>query len=1083
MEQQPGERGGFDGGAMVLTTARSTAGGIADYLAAELRRRAAEARVHSALIVGNQRAVQAFTDHENGGGLLVGTKGLWQGVDVADANRLRLVWINKLPFAPFAAPIIEARREAVKVRAELAGAEDPDAVATEMYYLPLAALQLRQAVGRLIRSERHRGIIVISDRKLAGVTALRRAYRQTFLGSLDSGLLRPDPDTGESTGGNVTTMAEGWRRIWAFFARHGLLSPDRAAELSTDEALEAHTLLPQTRRIRSLALTPGLVDELRAAGRLTDEVAARAAQVAGLLHLSDDPAELKASQLAVIRAVAEGRNVLGLLPTGFGKSFCFQLPALVLPGVTIVVSPLVALMHDQALELNRSIGGAVRALVAPLRESSSRAGKTEVADQLLGRADHGIRLVYISPERLCQRRFRELVRAAVAAGRIKRIALDEAHTFVQWGDDFRPSFRRVEQFLAELRAEFGLPVTALTATANRAVHAGLREGVFGLSADLSTSGDGEELITVRENPIRPELAIFRRSLAAVGPALAAGLAEEVLDSLDDHAIFYCLTVKEVVRLHAHLREYIGSTGVRVLRFHGRLTEAEKSAVMTEFREASRKGEEGFAPLVVIATSAFGLGINRPDIRTVFCVSPPTDLAALYQQLGRAGRDGAGKAIVGAADPDDDGVPGTPAHNGQRSANTGLALLTGRGLRTVTFMTGQDLPGSLLHRMAQAVLSCAGVLDPAWAAERLIGEDLAAGRLSSQEAGQRRTLDAYTAGVVRAFAVLAGIGAVTDLGDFPPLATVKAGELLSRDNPNDDPAAAVERAVTIAVLALPSRTRGRQQLQRARLDVAKADTLLAATVPGFRDLAADPPATWQLLADLHDRGQLDVSAAPSRKLVTGVEVHAAIVPTGFAAAMSGKAARTAAEITLLQDFFADCGTCANCKFADYFGVDVPDACCTTAANRCSACWDFRADWPVTDTLPPVASAFLIDRPRPTGWRVDAAAKARRLDEQVRMLLWAVDRGLSARDVQLALRGQDTWFYARARRWVRLPTAVVTSRFFGANPSVTLPQVENALARLAADGHAVAAGRRWRDVGNVVREQRRLARQAVAAGAAP
>ena len=1080
VEQQPGERGGFDGGAMVLTTARSTAGGIADYLAAELRRRADETRVHSALIVGNQRAVRAFTDRENGGGLLVGTKGLWQGVDVADTSRLRLVWINKLPFAPFAAPVVEARREAVKVRAELAGAEDPDAVATETYYLPLATLQLRQAVGRLIRSERHRGVIVISDRKLAGATALRRAYRQTFLGSLDAGLLRQDPDTGEPAGGNVTTMADGWRRIWAFFARHGLLDPQRAAELSTDEALEAHTLLPQTRRIRSLALTPAQVDELRAIGGLADEVAERAAQVAGLLHLSDDPAELKASQLTVIRAVAEGRNVLGLLPTGFGKSFCFQLPALVLPGVTIVVSPLVALMHDQALELNRSIGGAVRALVAPLRESSSRAGKTEVADQLLGRADHGIRLVYVSPERLCQRRFRELVRAAVAVGRVQRIALDEAHTFVQWGDDFRPSFRRVEQFLAELRAEFGLPVTALTATANRAVHAGLREGVFGLSAD-PPDGDGEELVTVRENPIRPELAVFRRSLAAAGPAIVAGLAEEVLDSLDDHAIFYCLTVKEVVRLHAHLREYLGDAGVRVLRFHGRLTEAEKSAVMTEFREAPRKGEEGFAPLVVIATSAFGLGINRPDIRTVFCVSPPTDLAALYQQLGRAGRDAAGKAIVGAADPDADAAPSTPLDAGQRPANTGLALLTRRGLRTVMFMTGQDLPGPLLHRMAQAVLSCGGLLDPARVAGQLIGEDLAVGRLTPQEAGQRRTLDTYMAGVVRAFAALAGVGAVTDLGDFPPLAAVKAGELLGRDGPDDDRSAAVEHAVVAALLALPARSDDRR-LQRAGLDVAKTDAWLAATVPGFRDLAGDPPATWQLLADLHDRGQLDVSAAPSRKLVTGVEVHDSAVPAGFTAAVSGKAARAAAEIALLRDFFADRGTCANRKFADYFGADVPDACCTTAANRCSACWDFRADWPTTDTQPTAGAALLIDRPRPAGWRVDAAAKARRLDEQVRMLLWAVDRGLSARDVQLALRGQDTWFYARARRWVRLPTAVVTSRFFGANPSVTLPQVEDALARLAADGRAVAAGRRWRDADNVAREQRRLARQAAAAGAA-
>ena len=103
--------------------------------------------------------------------------------------------------------------------------------------------------------------------------------------------------------------------------------------------------------------------------------------------------------------------MLGLLPTGFGKSFCFQLPALTLPGVTIVVSPLVALMHDQALELNRSYR---RSGAGPGRPATGiqlqPAGKTEVADQLLGRADHGIRLIYISPERLCQARFREVVR-------------------------------------------------------------------------------------------------------------------------------------------------------------------------------------------------------------------------------------------------------------------------------------------------------------------------------------------------------------------------------------------------------------------------------------------------------------------------------------------------------------------------------------------------------------------------------------------------------------------------------------------------------------------------------------------------
>ena len=1079
-EQAPGQRGGFDGGAMVLTTARSATGGIADYLTTELSRRGDPTHLHSALITGNQRAVQAFTDQESGGGFLVGTRGLWQGVDVADHRRLRLVWINKLPFAPFAAPIIEARREAVKLRAELSGAEDPDAVATETYYLPLAALQLQQAVGRLIRSERHRGVIVISDRKLAGFTALRRAYRATFLGSLDPGLLRPDPDIGEPSGGNVVTMAEGWRRIWAFYARHRMLDAQRASELSTDEALEAHTLLPQTRRIRGLALTDNELEELRAAGRLTGEVCARATQVAGLLRLSDDPAELKPGQLAAISAVAEGRNVLGLLPTGFGKSFCFQLPALVLPGVTIVVSPLVALMHDQALELNRSIGGAVRALVAPLRESSSRAGKTEVADQMLGRADHGIRLVYVSPERLCQRRFRELVRDGVAAGIVRRIALDEAHTFVQWGDDFRPSFRRVERFISELRAEFGLPVTALTATANQAVHAGLREGVFGLTADKPVDGDGDGLVTIQENPIRPELAIFRRTIAAASPATSAGLVEEVLDALDDHAIFYCLTVKEVIRLHAHLREYLGDAGMRILRFHGRLTEAEKSAVMTEFREAPRKGEENFTPVVVIATSAFGLGINRPDIRTVFCVSPATDLAALYQQLGRAGRDAASLAVIGPEGQAGAGTAGVPAP-ASRPANTGLTLLTNRGLRTVAFMTGRDLDGALLRRMAHEVLGCGGVLDTASVAELLIREHLAADRLSKQEAGEQRTVDTYVTGIVRAFAALAELGAVTDLGDFPPLATLKSGELLAPSLKEGSAPDCVEDAVVAALLALPSRNSDRRQLQRSRLDVAHADVWLASIVPGYRAIAADPPATWQLLADLHDRGQLDVSAAPSRTLVTGVEAHVSQIPAGYDTIISGKVARAAVEIERLRDFFTDVSTCANRKFADYFGVDVPEACCTTEANRCSSCWDFRANWPSTDKEPAAGSALRTERPRPVGWRIDAAAKSRRLDEQVRMLLWPVDRGLSGRDVHLALRGQDAWFYAREARWIKLPTAVVTSRFFGANPSITLQQVEESLTRLAAEARIIAAGRRWRDTGNVAREQRRIARRVAAGGA--
>lgn len=1065
------DRGGFDGGAMVLTTARATAGGIAEHLATELRRRGDRTPVRSALILGNRRGVDEFKDRGHGGGFLVGTRGLWQGVDVDDAARLRVVWINKLPFAPFADPVVEARRAVVAERALAAHAEDPDAAATALYYLPLAALQLRQAVGRLIRSERHRGVVVISDRKLAGPTALRRAYRRTFLGSLDEGLLLPDEVTGELGGGNVVTMAQGWERIWSFMAAQGLITAERAAQLCTPEALEEHTLLPHTRKIRQLAMTPDDVAAHQAAGTLGDEVVDRAARIGGLLALRDEPATLKKSQRTVIAAAAEGRNVLGLLPTGFGKSFCFQLPALVLPGVTIVVSPLVALMTDQALALNRSIGGAVRALVAPLRESSSRAGKTEVADQLLGRDDHGIRMVYVSPERLTQRRFREVVRGAVKAGIVTRIALDEAHTFVQW-DDFRPSMGRVELFLEELRRDHGLPVTALTATANRTVLAGLRDGVFGLPADTSpdieaAEGAAGRLLTVRENPIRPELALFRRSITAAGPAITGGLAEEVASAVSDHAIFYCLTVKEVTALSAHLREFLGDGGTRVRRFHGRLTEAEKSAVLTEFREAPRRGEEGFAPLIVVATSAFGLGIDRPDVRTVYCASAPTDLAALYQQVGRAGRDAAGKDA--------------PAAGQDVPANVGLALLTGQGLRMVQFMTGTDLPAGLLTRMGRAVLACRTTLNPARIADTLIGQDVDAGRLSLDEAGKSRTSEKYTSGVVRAFAALADLGAVDDLGDFPPLSTVRPGELLGTApatagpaSPEDD----VEVSVVAAVLALPNRTTD-GSLQRTVLRVTQLHRHLAGAIAGYASVSTDAAGTWQLLADLHDRGVLDVSAAPSRRMVTGLRVHTKTLPAGFGSAVSGRAARAAVETALLHDFFTDTSTCANRKLADYFGVtDLPDGCCSHAGNRCSSCWA-SGNWPAGQVKPAVADALETPKPRPAGTRVDAAFAQRRLDERVYRLVWDIYAGVHILDLFRTLRGEDSYFSPRTKKRHRLRTALVNTRYFGANPSIRLGELEDSLGRLQAAGKVDFVAPLWRDSDHIARDAAKAVAARVAA----
>lgn len=495
-----------DPGAMVLTTATATAAGIAKHLAAYTAAAGLDIPLAAAPISGNRRAVDDFRAY---GGWLVGSKGLWAGVNVPEPERARIVWINKLPFAPFADPLVAARRADVAARASAAGHPDPDAAATERYYLPLAAIKLRQAAGRLIRGPDHRGVIIVSDRKLGGSATMRRLYRWVLLGSLDRGLLRDDPDTAEPTGGNVVTMADGWRTIWEFFAAHGDIDPARLAHLCSDEALEAQTLLPETRAIRALEMTPAQVAQHQAAGTLEDEVLLRSRLIGGYLRFDDDELPLKPEQNVAIAAVARGDDLLGLLPTGFGKSYCFQLPALALPGVTIVVSPLVSLMHDQALELNKAIGGAVRALVSTLRESSSRAGRQEVAEQLTGAADHRIKLVYVSPERFAHRQFRDWVRAGIAAGRVSRIVFDEAHTLIQWGDDFRPSYRRLATALHDLRVagEGRLPMSALTATANRSVREGLRTALFGLPAapdqiqgDPAASQSSRQTLSVPNSP-------------------------------------------------------------------------------------------------------------------------------------------------------------------------------------------------------------------------------------------------------------------------------------------------------------------------------------------------------------------------------------------------------------------------------------------------------------------------------------------------------------------------------------------------------------------------------------------------------
>ena len=1020
-------------GAMVLTTSRAAAAGVFDWLARLRVERGQSYPLISAGIEGNQRAVETF---KKVGGALVGTRGLWQGVDIAAPERLRLVWINKLPFAPFADPVIAARLALEVEQSEIRGDDDPESFANESYYLPLAALSLRQAVGRLIRSREHRGVIIISDRKLAGPTRLRRLYREVFLGSLDPGLMRSDDETGERWLGNVCTMREGWKRIFDFFARQDLLDSARAEELVRDERLTAFTELPETLAILKQELSTDEERAHREDGTLEDELLRRAAEIARQLQSAREPIQLRPKQTEALQAVAAGKDLLAVLPTGYGKSYVFQLSALALPGVTIVVSPLVSLMTDQALGLNRTIAGRVRALVAPMRESNSRTGKSEVEDELKGRRSHGIKLIYLSPERLCQRHFQEWIRAGVECGVVRRIALDEAHTFIQWGDDFRPSLRRAEDFLRRLRAEHPeLQLLALTATANDTVREGLREAIFGLSRGEAR----DDFAFVIANPLRPELAIYRRVLPQRqgGTTSIAGLVERVVDALDGHAIFYCLTVRQVEQVHAHLSDYLQGHAVDVLRYHGRLTDAEKTGTANHFKQAPARGEDGYQRMIVVATSAFGLGVDRPDIRAVFCVSPPTDLAALYQQLGRAGRDRAAR-------------PDTPG-----PFTAGLAISYPRAQRTISFMTQQRIGDDLLARIAGRLLQVEVVFSSRELALDLIEEDIEAGALGSEAAAEEETLDTYQTGVLRVLAELSLQGVVSDLGDFPRTIEIRRGDY-------DADTETISELVEAIVAALPA--------NRTVEIVALHGELL----PRFADDFPDPGGLWHQLLELHALGYLDVSQRPNREQLTGVEFHTRELPERLVQGLSARKQRVATEVALLRGWFNDGGICANEGFRRYFAAaDLPPGTCARDDNRCTPCWN-RAGLPAGAVEPKLYDAFTTDNLRPASSTSGGRKRSEeQLDKLVFQLLWHNYSGLVENIIWAVLRGEDHYYSRKDGQRKLLWPRLVLSRVRGRKPALHKDELTASLQRIVTRGDATQIGaRRYRLTRYVRQDQARV-----------
>jgi len=316
------------------------------------------------------------------------------------------------------------------------------------------------------------------------------------------------------------------------------------------------------------------------------------------LHQRFGMAGFRPGQREVALAVLEGRDVVAVMPTGAGKSLCFQLPALLLDGPTVVVSPLIALMKDQVDALR------ARGLPAAALHSGMPPAERQETERAL--AEGRLKLVYVAPERLGHHGFR----AALAQARPARLVVDEAHCISQWGHDFRPDYRR----LSGLRAELAVPAAAFTATATPEVRADIADQL-GLRTPL-------ELVTGFERP-NLTLAVERCRGREEKRLVLERLGREV----GLPGIVYVATRKSA--------ELWGSVltgmGLRTGMYHAGLTDQERSEAQERFLASGVD--------VIVATNAFGMGVDKPDIRFVAHAELPGSIEAYYQEVGRAGRDG------------------------------------------------------------------------------------------------------------------------------------------------------------------------------------------------------------------------------------------------------------------------------------------------------------------------------------------------------------------------------------------------------------------------------------------------------------
>ena len=306
----------------------------------------------------------------------------------------------------------------------------------------------------------------------------------------------------------------------------------------------------------------------------------------------------RGGQEAVIDALLSGRDALAIMPTGAGKSVCYQIPALLLSGITLVVSPLVSLMRDQVTQLVQM------GIPAAFLNSSLTFRQYLLA---LDRARAGrYKIIYVAPERLETEGFQAFVREAD----ISLVAVDEAHCISQWGQDFRPSYRKITEFVARLPRRPVLSAFTATATAE-------------VQADILTQLELRDPVKVVTGFNRPNLYFAVQQPKRKQPVLTA-LVEA---RRDRSGIVYCATRSGVEKIC----DLLCQRGIPATRYHAGLSEEERQRNQDDF-QFDRK-------TVMVATNAFGMGIDKSNVSFVIHYNMPKSLEAYYQEAGRAGRDG------------------------------------------------------------------------------------------------------------------------------------------------------------------------------------------------------------------------------------------------------------------------------------------------------------------------------------------------------------------------------------------------------------------------------------------------------------